>query len=214
MKCWSYKRKRTGKFGWMKNKTIYLLSIIFIITLCISCSEPIHSPKPRGYHKIEFPEKKYHLEQFVNSPYTFQTPIYSQLHREEQSNSKESYWQNLDFKQFNARLHISYFDLKRPDVELDQLTQDAWSFVFKHTPKATAIEQTIINRPNQSLYGIEYSIRGNTASNLQFYLTDSINHYLRAALYFNEKPNLDSIQPILEFIHQDIEKMIDTFAWK
>lgn len=198
----------------MKNKATAVLSIIYFIFFNVSCTEPIYTPKPRGYHKIEFPEKKYHLEEFEDAPYTFQTPLYSRLNKDIQSRETEFYWQNLDFDTFNARLHISYFDLNNPAVQLDQLTQDAWSFVFKHTPKATAIDQTVINRPNQALYGIEYSIRGNTASNIQFYLTDSTNHYLRAALYFNEKPNLDSIQPILDFIHQDIEKMIDTFAWK
>jgi len=49
---------------------------------------------------------------------------------------------------------------------------------------------------------------------VQFYLTDSTKNYLRAALYFNTQPRLDSIQPVLNFIKKDIDVMIGSFKWK
>jgi len=37
---------------------------------------------------------------------------------------------------------------------------------------------------------------------------------LRGALYFNEQPRLDSIQPVLDFVKKDIDVMIRSFKWK
>jgi len=57
-------------------------------------------------------------------------------------------------------------------------------------------------------------LEGNSASAVQFYLTDSVNHYLRGALYFNVKTNRDSLQPVLDFLRVDIDNFIKTFEWK
>ena len=98
--------------------------------------------------------------------------------------------------------------------EYHSLVEDARTLAFKHTVKANAIDQKIINYPDRKLYGIYYSIEGNTASSVQFFLTDSAKHYFRAALYFNERPQYDSIQPVVTFIKKDVERMIETFKWR
>ena len=108
---------------------------------------------------------------------------------------------------------MTYYDMNSKD-EYYGLVEDARTLAFKHTVKANAIDQKIINYPEKKLYGIYYAIEGNTASSLQFFLTDSVGHYFRAALYFNERPQYDSIQPVVSFIKEDIDRMIDTFKWK
>ncbi len=65
--------------------------------------------------------------------------------------------------------------------------------------KPTAIDEGVIAYPERNIYGTYYSIDGNTASSIQFFLTDSTKNYLRGALYFNEQPRQDSIQPVLDF---------------
>lgn len=186
--------------------------LLFFLTAHSSCQNENYTPKPRGYFKIDFPEKEYY-EIDTGCPYTFEIPKYSKLISD---HSKEALpcWKNLDFPEFNARLHISYFKINDTTATLNNLTEDARKFVFKHTSRATAIDQKTISLPQKNIYGLEYHIRGNTASNIQFYLTDSTDNYLRAALYFNEKPNLDSIQPVLEFIQEDLDILINSFAWK
>ena len=59
-----------------------------------------------------------------------------------------------------------------------------------------------------------YEIEGNAASAYQFHLTDSTNHFVRGSLYFNNIPNQDSIQPVLEFVKEDITHLFETFVWK
>ena len=40
-----------------------------------------------------------------------------------------------------------------------------------------------------------FSLKGNTATANQFFVTDSVKHFLRGALYFNATPNEDSLRP-------------------
>jgi hypothetical protein len=37
---------------------------------------------------------------------------------------------------------------------------------------------------------------------------------LRGALYFDNIPNRDSIAPVLDYIHTDIQHFIENFQWK
>lgn len=192
----------------MKKFKYLILSYSLLLTACHTND---YSPKPRGFFRIPLPEKEYEIFD-TGCPYTFEKPRYAVLIPDQNDGAKRC-WKNLDFPQFNARLHISYFDIT-PLASLNQLTEDARTFAFKHTAKATAIDQVRIERPSASVYGLQYNIMGNTASNLQFFVSDSATHYLRAALYFNEKPHLDSIQPVLDFLKKDIEHFINTIKWK
>lgn len=192
------------------NKHKYFFLIFWCIVL-FACSNNDYTPKPRGFFRIEFPEKEYISIQTA-CPFEFDIPVYGTL-VDDHSRDAGKCWKNLDLPQFNARLHLSYFEIS-PSAPFHQLTEDARTFVFKHTSKATAIEQKRIHNPRHRVYGIEYFIEGNTASNYQFYVSDSSKHYLRGALYFNEKPHLDSIQPVLEFVKADIEHLIHSIRWK
>jgi gliding motility-associated lipoprotein GldD len=119
----------------------------------------------------------------------------------------------MQFPQFNGTLHLSYESITSQKV-FNELTEDARTFAFKHTVKATSIEQGIIRNQANKIYGIYYTIEGNAASSVQFFVTDSTKNYLRGALYFNNPPKLDSIQPVLNFVRKDIDTMIRTFRWK
>jgi gliding motility-associated lipoprotein GldD len=169
------------------------------------------SPKPRGFYRIDFPAKKY-LHYQSNCPFTFDYPDYAKPVLDT-SKGSEPCWINLEFPQFNGTLHISYKAIESPKM-YHQLTEDARDFAYKHSVKATDIEEFPINIPENRVGGIFYTIDGNTASSSQFYLTDTLHHYLRAALYFNEVPRADSIAPVIKFVNYDLQKMIKTFRWK
>lgn len=191
-------------------KYIFLLLIsVFALSACNN--EKVATPKPKGYFRIHFPEKKY--QSFNDGcAYSFSYPTYAQLSNDRDKNA-QACWKNLNFTPFNGVLHITYYDVFSP-ATYNEMTENARSLAMKHTVKADAIDQRIINYPDKKVYGVYYSIEGNTASSVQFFLTDSVNHYLRGALYFNERPLYDSIQPVVKFIKQDIDKLIETFQWK
>ena len=66
--------------------------------------------------------------------------------------------------------------------------EDTYSLAYKHAQKADGIQNNLIEIPGHNVFGIFYDIKGNVASEKQFFLTDSVKHYLRGALYFNEIP--------------------------
>ena len=192
----------------MKKQGIY-----FLFTLCITlvCCTQEYSPKPRGYYNIKFPEKKYQTYS-SNCPYSFDFPVYAKVLPDVQQNAKPC-WLDVAYPEFNGRIHLSYQSIDSRE-QFNQLVEDARTFAFKHTVKATAIDEGMISYPERKVYGVYYSIDGNTASSVQFFLTDSTKNYLRGALYFNEQPRLDSIQPVLDFVKKDIDVMIKSLKWK
>ena len=99
------------------------------------------------------------------------------------------------------------------DSNINQLSEEARSLVYKHVVKAQDIREELIINPEEKVYGTFYHIEGNAASGSQFYLTDSSHHFVRGALYFNVEPNYDSIAPVQQFIKADIERMIESFKW-
>lgn len=184
--------------------------LFFVCPILVSCSAD-YSPKPRGYFRIDLPEKKYQTYS-SDCPYTFDYPVYAQVQPDKNRDAKPC-WLDVSYPGFNGRIHLSYQPINS-EKQFNQLIEDARTFAFKHTVKATAIDEAMISYPDRKVYGIYYSIEGNTASSVQFFLTDSTHNYLRGALYFNERPRLDSIKPVLDFIKKDIDLMIKTFKWK
>jgi gliding motility-associated lipoprotein GldD len=170
-----------------------------------------YSPKPRSYSRIIFPKKEYQ-EYTAGCPYTFSYPKYAVIEPDLSRNAKPC-WVNMQFPQFNATLHLS-FQPVTSKKEFNQLVEDARTFAFKHTVKATSIDEGVIAYPERKVYGIYYTIDGNAASSAQFFLTDSTRNYIRGALYFNSEPRLDSIQPVLNFVKKDMEVLIKSFKWR
>ncbi len=184
---------------------------LFVICFFLANCTSDYSPKPRGYFSIKFPEKKYQSYEGT-CPYSFDYPAYAKVLPDTQRGAKPC-WLDVSYPQFNGKVHLSYETIKSEE-HFNQLVEDARTFAFKHTVKATAIDEGVIAYPERKIYGTYYSIDGNTASSIQFFLTDSTKNYLRGALYFNEQPRQDSIQPVLDFVKKDIDVMIKSFKWK
>jgi gliding motility-associated lipoprotein GldD len=185
--------------------------LICLILVAFSACDSDYSPKPRGYFRIELPEKAYTTYN-SSCPYTFDYPVYAKVVPDSARDAKPC-WIDVIYPAFNGRVHLSYQAISSKKV-FNELIEDARAFAFKHTVKATAIDEGTISYPDHKVYGTYYSIDGNTASSIQFFLTDSTKNYLRGALYFNEEPRLDSIQPVLDFVKKDIDVMIRSFKWK
>lgn len=182
-------------------------SLIFI--LAVSCDQDYY-PKPMGYFRIDMPEKSY-IKFDTTYPYSFEYPAYSILLPDHNPNA-ELYWINIYYPKFKGTMHLSY---KKVNDNLNAYLEDTRTMVMKHIPKASAIENREYINAESNVYGLTYSISGvSAASPYQFYLTDSSNHFVRGALYFNVVPNNDSLAPVIEFIKEDIDRMIETFEWR
>ncbi|WP_256010955.1 gliding motility lipoprotein GldD [Desertivirga xinjiangensis] len=187
----------------------YLLIFSSLLS-CISCRND-YSPKPRGYFNIVLPEKSYQ-EYKSNCPFIFDYARYAKVLPDD-SQGTEPCWLNIVYPEFNGKIHLSYQPISSRKV-FNELIEDSRTFAFKHTVKATGINEARIAYPEKKVYGIYYTIDGNTASSVQFFLTDSTKHYLRGALYFDEVPRIDSIKPVLDFVKKDIDVFVKSFRWK
>ena len=191
-----------------KSKIIF----VFLVAagLLASCDNSNFTPKPRGYFRIDLPEKHYILLDST-FPYSFEYPTYANLSPDLHA-PNEKYWININFKPFKATLHLSY---KKVDGDLMTYLEDAHTLVTKHISKADAIYDSLIVDRQRNVFGLAYEIQGSgAASPYQFFLTDSATHFLRGALYFNIVPNNDSLRPVIDFIQKDIEHLIGTLRWK
>jgi gliding motility-associated lipoprotein GldD len=190
-----------------KSKQFFNFQFLLLLFL-FSCDRD-YVPKPRGYFRIDIPEKKYTRYNPGDCPFSFEVPQYAAIVRDT-NNLAEPCWMYIKFPRFNSEIFISYKEVKN---NLNQYLEDTHLLVYKHTVKADQItEKRIANRNN--VYGVLYDIGGNAASQVQFFATDSSKHFIRGALYFNAVPNSDSIAPVLDFIKKDITQLIKTIEWK
>ncbi|MCJ8210885.1 gliding motility lipoprotein GldD [Mucilaginibacter sp. RS28] len=196
-----------------KGSTYLRLAAVAVVMLMVAACGNDHdySPKPRGFYRINFPKRAYQ-EYDGGCPFMFTYPTYGKLEPDKARNAQPC-WMNMQMPDFNGTLHISYQPISSKKI-FNELVEDARTFAFKHTVKATSIDEGIIHYPDRKVYGIYYTIDGNAASSAQFFLTDSVKNYVRGALYFNSEPRLDSIQPVLDFVKKDVDVMIKSFRWK
>ncbi len=183
----------------------YLMGFFLLLS---GCSE--NTPKPRGYFRIDLPEKAYETFNEPGYPYSFK---YANIAKviPKRGSSQDSFWIDIVYPQFNARIYGSY---KKIENNFREVSEDSRTFVYKHTIKADAITEQPYENEERKVYGILYELKGNTASSIQFILTDSIHNFFRGALYFNVSPNKDSIAPVSTFIREDIIQLIETLEWK
>ncbi len=192
-----------------RNSRLWLALLTVALLLLSSSCKDSYTPKPTGYLKISYPEKEYVIysdQEF----YQFEIPAYAVVEIDSGPRSEDG-WINVSVPQLNGKIHLSY---KAVDGQLNALITDCRELVYKHTVKANGIEETPFIHREQKRFGMVYDLKGDVASAVQFFITDSTDHFLRGSLYFNCRPNRDSLNPVIEFMREDIIHMIETTQWK
>ena len=192
-------------------RTAIIAIIVFLGSLLFSCGEgerPL--PKPKGYFRIDLPEKDY-MKVDTLARYAFDVPSYALLTHDPYA-PEQTNWVNVEMPCFKASIHLTHKDVKG---NLNDYLEDVHTMITKHLQKANGMNDSLIVNPERKVYGMMIEMEGKgVATPLQFYLTDSTANFVRGALYFNFVPNNDSMQPVIDFIRQDIDRMIETFEWK
>jgi len=192
----------------VQGRSTTFVSILLCIVLLVSSCQDTPTPRPRGELRLDLPSKKY-VPMETNCPFTTVMPSYVYLDDAEKANGR--CWKNMVFPDVKATIYLSYSPI---DNNLPRLLKDSRDLTYDHHMKAIDIKSTSIMRPEDKVYGLIYEVIGDAASNTQFYLTDSTTHFLRGALYFNARPNWDSLAPAVEFVNEDIRHLIDELEWK
>ena len=195
-----------------KNQFLFFV-FCFSFFIFLYCNSP-YIPKPTGYFKIDFPAKQYILFNEPGFPYSFDYPVYGKIVRDTSffgDPPENPWWINIEFPQFNSRVYISYKEIGK--YTLDKLLNDAFNLTNKQSVKASYINDSLINTSND-VHGVFFRVSGDVATANQFFLTDSTKNFLRGALYFDTTPNQDSLQPVNDFLVQDLMHVINTFQWR
>ena len=189
----------------------------FLLLLFAQCEEPVYAPKPRAYPKVEYPERSYQDFQEAYCKMTFAYPSYAKIEQDRYffgDAPPDACWFDIKFPDFDAVLHCSYVPITKKNT-IETLQKDAFKLTDWHNKKATFMEDQFFEN-EQQVIGMTFEVEGPVASPVQFYLTDSLQqqHFIRGAFYFNSRAEPDSLAPILTFIKQDIQHLLNTFEWK
>lgn len=185
----------------MKN----ILIILFLSISLLACDEQ-YVPKPKGYFRINFPERDY-IQLKKDYPYKFEFSDHSLVYEYQ----PDSFWVNIYYPYYKATIYITYKDVHE---NIGALMEQSRKYAYKHSVKADAIGETVWQNDENRVYGLLYDIKGNAASPINFYLTDSTKHFISGALYFTTKPNKDSLAPVVSYIREDIIHLIETLEWR
>ncbi|HLW33436.1 MAG TPA: gliding motility lipoprotein GldD [Aequorivita sp.] len=161
--------------------------------------------KPAAKLRLEYPEPNYQVAD-IDCPFSFEMNQNANLVK------KPNCGVNLNYPQMKATLYMTY--QKVTNNNLDSLLRDAQKLAYDHTIKANSIPAYPFVNPDSKVYGMFYMIDGNAATQAEFYVTDSIQHFLNGAVYFEAKPNYDSIYPAAEYLREDMRRLMETVIWK
>jgi len=209
------------------------INYFLIIVSCffVSCNST-YTSKPKGYFKVDFPQRKYVLFKQEGFPYSFEYPVYAKIVKDStyfDNTPDNPFWVNVDFPSFHGKVFISYktiggssiYKLKTSGGYKDSvgkntfqnLISDSYKLTFKNDVKAYSIEDSVIHTPN-NINGIFFRVGGSVATSKQFFLSDTTKHFLRGALYFDATPNEDSLLPVNAFLQEDLKHIINSLQWQ
>ncbi len=189
-----------------------LISLLMLCSVFYTACKENNIPKPYGYLRIELPEDHRYTSLSTGLPFTLSHSAYAYwdtLKTNEKSRAN-SLWYNVVYPEYKAKIHLSYIPICN---NLDSLLEESHKFVFEHTLRADAIDETSFYDAEKEISGILFDLKGNTASNMEFWATDSCKHFLRGALYFETSPNVDSLSPVINYIKKDLIYMINSLEW-
>jgi gliding motility-associated lipoprotein GldD len=189
-----------------KNFKLNVIIILGSLLGITACNTEDSLPRPKAFLALEYPKALY-FESELDCPFTFKYNTLSNISPKQNNNC----WLDIDYPKLKGSIYLSYYPV---EDNLKALLIDAQKLPLSHEIKADAIaSQTYINKENGT-YGLFYEIEGNAASQAQFYLTDSLNHFVTASIYFKAIPNYDSILPAAAYLKNDMRVIMESLEWK
>lgn len=174
-----------------------------------SC-EKNYMPKPKGYNRIDLPKAEYqHLPD--SFPFAFEYSKHAKL-LPDSSWISERYWIDLHYPGLGSSIAVSYKNINNNIDSLRNFLSTAYRLTAKHQIKAYAIDEYIFTT-DLGKTAVLANLSGEVPSQYQFFSTDSTQHFLRGALYFNTATKNDSLAPVIDYMKEDIMHMLHTLQW-
>ena len=177
------------------------LVVIFIFLL--GCKHDV-LPKPKAMLRLEYPGATYKNSD-IGCDYMFDQNTFSVIKENKDCSLV------IDYPMMKGSIYLTY---KKVDGNIRELLIDAQKLTYEHVVKADNIAPKEYMNPTENVYGMFYEVSGNAASQSQFYVTDSTDHFVTGSLYFYAKPNYDSILPAAIYLQNDIRRIMESLRWK
>ena len=187
-----------------------VVGLMLLIFGAFSCVDSSSTPKPRGFYRIDLPEAQYLNFSLDDFPCSFNVSqlVTVELPAEDTSGN----WLNLTYPTLNVKIYCSYHQITPADLAV--LDNECRELVAKNARNADAITEQWYENPEMRVYGMLFSIEGETVSPVQFMLTDSTTHFFRGALFYECKPNVDSLAPVTHYLNENVIELIQSFHWQ
>lgn len=184
------------------------VGLMMALGLC-SCGGTDYVPKPRGMNHIELPEHVYQLFNSDTVAYTFE---YSK-HASVSAHHERKEEQIISYDSMGAKVWLTYLPIKQDNDLLEEYIYNTYKLLQKNNVKAYAILNDTIKTSSGKTATIFY-LEGEVPTQYQFYTHDSTRNFIRGALYFETAIKNDSLAPVIEYVKQDINQLINTLNWK
>ena len=185
------------------------ICVIFIVLF--GC-ENYFLPKQSAYLRLDYPKPEYKLINDKDFPFFFEANT-----RLSEISDIDINLRSIDFiinyNQLNAQINFQYKSVNSSE-KLNAYILDLKRTIETHSMMANSVKIKDYSLKEKNIFGRIFDLSGNVASPYQFYLTDSINNIISGLVYFNIKPNYDSILPAINYIENDIIYLIESFDWK
>jgi len=188
-----------------------LCGMVLLLTAGCGSGEP-DIPKPKSYLRIDMPEAAYTRYDTAALPFTFERNTLATV--ELKRNGGNEKWIDIHYPQYRGVVFLTYRSIHSPK-ELKEQMDTSYLFVKDHFSFSSGMDEHQFVDARHKVYGTTFHLKGNNvACTYQFYVTDSLHHFLRGAMYIDRTPNNDSLAPILDFIQGDLNHIIETIEWR
>lgn len=196
----------------MAKRLVYFLFVLSLLALVSCGGSTNHTPKPRGYMRIDLPAKSYAVFDTAALPFSFEraNDATVDLKRDEQRLK----WVDLRYPDLNGIIFLSYIPLRKA-TDLAGEVDTSYRLLSQHFDFSSGVDERLFVNEAEHVYATTYRLQGqNVASTYQFWATDSTRHFLRGSLYIDCVPNNDSLAPVLEYLQADIDHLLETLRWR
>lgn len=181
-----------------------IIIVVFLLLISISsCSDENVLPKPNAMLRLEYDRP---TAQNIEADY-----FRFESNKQALVNQKNSRSIIVEYPEMKAAIFMSY---RMVNNDVKNLIADAQKLSYEHAAKADGIRPRAYEDEENNVYGVFYEVSGDAASQAQFYVTDSLNHFVTGSLYFKTKPNYDSIYPAAIYLQQDMGRIMESLRWK
>lgn len=191
-------------------RTIPFLLLALLAAAC--APDGSYTPKPRGYIRIDLPEKQYAAYDTAALPFTFEAATQASV--ELKKDERRLKWVDIKYPNYAGVIYLSYIPLRNAS-DLAGEVDTSYQLLKQHFIYATGQQEFVFVNEAERVYATTYRMDGrNVASTYQFWATDSVHHFLRGSLYLDCVPNNDSLAPVLTYLRADIDHLLETLKWR